>query len=58
MNYAGRGTAFPSHAIAQEADMSLTDYQEFVYGAGMLNEDDPVAYWKNVGGNRQNAATG
>ena len=26
--------------------MSLNDYREFVYGAGMLNEDDPVVYWK------------
>lgn len=42
-------TAFPSQAMAQEADMGLFDYQEFVYGAGMLNEDDPVAYWKGEG---------
>ena len=43
------GTAFPTHAMAQEADMSLADCQDFVYGAGMLNADDPVAYWKKVG---------
>jgi len=40
------GTVYPTEAMAQEANMSLSDYREFVYGAGMLNEDDPVAYWK------------
>ena len=29
--------------------MSLADYREFVFGAMMLNEADPVAYWKQVG---------
>jgi aminopeptidase len=43
------GTSFPTHASAQEADMSLADYREFVYGSEMLNDDDPVAYWKKVG---------
>ena len=40
-------TTYPNNANAQDADMSLADYTEFVYGAGMLNEDDPVAFWKN-----------
>ena len=35
-------TEFPTNASAQEADMSLLDYQEFVYGAGLLNEPDPI----------------
>src|SRR5574341_197904 len=39
-------TVYPNYAMAQEADMSLRDYAEFVYGAGMLNEDDPVAFWR------------
>lgn len=42
-------TVYPTHAMAQEADMSLREYQDFVYGAGMLHLDDPVAYWKNEG---------
>ncbi len=42
-------TAYPTHAMAQDADMSLADYREFVYGAGMLNEEDPVAFWKEAG---------
>ncbi len=42
-------TVFPTHASAQEADMSLADYSEFVYGAGMLDQSDPVAAWKAEG---------
>ena len=49
-------TVYPNHAMAQEADMSLADYREFVYGAGMLNEADPVAYWKQVGQEQQKMA--
>jgi aminopeptidase len=42
-------TLYPNNANAQDADMSLRDYTEFVYGAGMLNEDDPVRFWKEEG---------
>jgi aminopeptidase len=41
-------TLFPTNAAAQDADMSLADYEEFVYSAGKLNEDDPVAAWQVV----------
>jgi aminopeptidase len=46
-------TVYPTHAMAQDADMSLSDYREFVFGAGMLNEADPVAYWKKAGQEQQ-----
>lgn len=46
-------TAFPTNAMAQEANMSLRDYEAFVYGAGMLNEDDPVSFWKAEGAKQQ-----
>jgi aminopeptidase len=42
-------TVYPTHSMAQDAEMSLADYREFVYGAGMLNENDPVAFWKEEG---------
>jgi aminopeptidase len=42
-------TAYPSQSMAQEAEMGLMDYREFVYGAGMLNEPDPVTFWKAEG---------
>jgi aminopeptidase len=41
-------TVYPTHAMAQEADLSLSDYQDFVYSAGLLNEPDPVAAWKKI----------
>jgi aminopeptidase len=39
-------TVFPTQAAAQEADMSLADYQDFVYKAGLIDLDDPVAGWQ------------
>ena len=39
-------TVFPTQASAQDADMSLDDYREFVFGAGMLDAEDPIAYWQ------------
>jgi aminopeptidase len=42
--------------MAQDADMSLFDYREFVYGAGMLDEADPVAFWKEEGRKQQKLA--
>lgn len=42
------GTQFPTQADAQEADMSLSDYEDFVYGAGHINSPDPVKHWKKV----------
>lgn len=38
-------TLFPTQAHAQDAGMSLSDYEDFVYGAGLLDADDPVAGW-------------
>jgi len=46
-------TVYPNYAMAQEADMSLRDYEDFVYGAGMLNEDDPVVFWMAEGAKQQ-----
>ena len=42
------GTMFPNEASAQDADMSLREYEDFVYDAGLLNLKDPVAAWKAV----------
>lgn len=42
------GTLFPTSAYAQEADMSLRDYEDFVYGACYCDRDDPIAAWQAV----------
>ena len=39
-------TLFSTEALAQESEMSLADYEEFVFEAMALNEDDPVGYWR------------
>jgi aminopeptidase len=40
------GTQFPTQGSAQDADMSLEEYEDFVFGAGLLYEADPVAGWR------------
>jgi aminopeptidase len=39
-------TLFPTNAHAQDAEMSLSDYEDFVYSACMPDLDDPVSYWR------------
>jgi aminopeptidase len=41
-------TLFPTDAHAQDAEMSLSEYEDFVYGACMPNLADPVAYWRSL----------
>src|SRR5262249_59113913 len=43
-------TAYPCDAYAQDADMSLSAYEDFVYRAGWLHLDDPVAAWRAFAG--------
>jgi aminopeptidase len=40
------GTLFPTYSEAQDAHMSLSDYEAFVYHAMRLDEPDPVATWR------------
>jgi aminopeptidase len=48
------GTQWPCNASAQDAEMSLEDYEDFVYGAGHLDDPDPIKTWKQIS-NRQQA---
>jgi len=42
-------TLYPTEAYAQDAEMSLSEFEEFVYSAcHVQGEDDPVAYWQGV----------
>ena len=40
------GTLFPTRAHAQDAQMGLAEYEDFVYGACLPEPDDPIGYWK------------
>ncbi len=59
MERAGKGdlrwstTLFPTDAHAQDAAMSLVEYEHFVYSACLLDQPDPIAAWKQVGVEQQ-----
>ncbi len=42
------GANVPCLALAQEADMSLREYEDFVYGATYADQDDPVQCWNDL----------
>ncbi len=46
-------TMYPTAAHAQDADMSLSDYEDFVYGACHADEADPIAAWQAVSAEQQ-----
>jgi len=41
-------TGFPTDARAQDAGMSLYEYENFVYKAALLDKKDPLAEWKRI----------
>jgi len=47
------GTQFPTHADAQEANMSLSDYEDFVYQACLVDQEDPIRLWETIKANQQ-----
>jgi len=48
-------TLYPTDAYAQDAGMSLKDYEDFVFGAVHAHEDDPIAYWNSTKAGQQKA---
>jgi aminopeptidase len=59
MNRAARGelkwvgTQYPTLACAQDAEMSLTEYEDFVFSAGLLDHPDPAASWRKMSERQQ-----
>jgi aminopeptidase len=41
-------TLFPTNAYASEAEMSLTDYEDFYFGACLADDDEPLAAWQRA----------
>jgi aminopeptidase len=49
------GSMFPTNSSAQDAGMSLSEYEDFVFSAGLLDHDDPIASWQALS-KKQDAA--
>lgn len=47
------GTLYPTAAHAQDADMSLSDFEAFVYRACFVDRDDPAAEWRRMSAAQQ-----
>jgi aminopeptidase len=39
-------TVYPTLAFAQDAEMSLREFEDFVYNAALVHEPDPIAAWQ------------
>jgi aminopeptidase len=48
-------TQYPTEAYAQDANMSLQEYEDFVFGAVHTNDDNPIAFWQGVKDKQQAA---
>jgi len=46
---------YPTEAYAQDAEMSLLEYSDFVFRAVHAHEDDPIKFWKKVEKDQQKA---
>ena len=46
-------TLFPTEGLAQEANMSLQEYEDFVYGACFADQPDPIQCWRDIYNNQQ-----
>lgn len=47
------GTMYPTNAFAQDADMSLEEFEDFVYGACHVDKEDPAAEWRKLSATQQ-----
>ncbi|UCF61077.1 MAG: aminopeptidase [Anaerolineaceae bacterium] len=41
-------TIYPTQAYAQDAEMSLSEFEEYVYSTTFADTDDPVAEWQKI----------
>ncbi len=44
---------YPTDAYAQEADMAVADFEDFVYAACLVDQPDPVGQWRQVQARQQ-----
>jgi aminopeptidase len=41
-------TQYPTQASAQDAEMSLADYEDFIFNAAHVQRKNPIKYWESV----------
>jgi len=41
-------TQYPTNASAQDAEMSLEEYEDFIFKAAHVGDRDPIGYWKKI----------
>jgi aminopeptidase len=46
-------TVYPTRAFAQDAEMSLREFEDFVYDGCLVHEPDPIKAWKKISGEQQ-----
>jgi aminopeptidase len=46
-------TLYPTQAYAQDAEMSLSEFEEFVLDVCFLNDPDPIARWQEISAQQQ-----
>jgi aminopeptidase len=46
-------TLYPTAAYAQEANMSLSEFEEFVFDICFLNDENPIARWQELSVSQQ-----
>lgn len=44
---------FPTNAYAQDSEMGLAEYEDFVYNACLGDVNDPIGYWKRFSAEQQ-----
>ncbi len=44
---------FPTHALAQDAEMGLLEYEDFLFGACLPDMTDPIGYWQRFSKRQQ-----
>ncbi len=47
---------YPTRAMAQEAEMSILEFEDFVYAAVKADKEDPVEEWRRISGEQERIA--
>jgi len=47
------GTVYPTQAFAQDAEMSLREFEDFVYNGCLVHEPDPIEAWRTISKKQQ-----